>query len=91
MKKAILVIISALLLLSGCGYSNKDMEQAKKDAYQEGYRDGKESVEDINSSHSRDMFDQGYRAALDDYAYVEFECPNCGEVYFVSTEDGSIY
>lgn len=76
MKRAF-CIVACIFLLSGCGYSEDDIERAKNDGYEMGYSDGYDDGYDrgweakeeelLFEPSYEDGYSEGYIAALNDY------------------------
>ncbi len=63
MRKAIAVVLIILTLsLGGCGFSSKELEDAKREAYREGYTEGFEEGYEAGSI-------DGYNQAREDAKY----------------------
>lgn len=56
-NRIIMLAISIIVLLSGCGYSQVDLDEQYQDGYEAGYKDGYEAGKEVGRD---DAFESGY-------------------------------
>lgn len=76
-------ILFVVTSLEGCSIlSEEEIEEIRKDAYDDAYKEGYKAAEFENrSTWEKEAFSEGYSAALKDYDVeesVHIECPHCG-------------
>ena len=86
-------LVAFASVLSGCGYSSKDLENARKEGYQQGAQETEWEYEYKLDIARKDAYSEGYNDCYGEYdldSSAHVQCPVCGYQLWVNKQDGSI-